>query len=274
MLRSCYSHPDYASAGKPVCDYEDPAARAALVDALAVDAHGCLGVLTGRQLPAEVARAGELLATVVGQDLEENDEGIFRIARRVAADRVISTVDPEARHGRKSFAHGFDGYKGHVGIDPDSEIITATTVTAGNTGDVGSAAALLAEDLPVGPNADPHGDAFDARPRRCRRRGCGGAADRLRRLGLRSRRAARDAGGGAGSDRLQGAATVGTGWNVRQGAVHRRSASGHGRLPGWSRCPAQAGRIRRPDGLLRPSCASCPLATQREERPDHQRRSL
>jgi len=40
---------------------------------------------------------------------------------------VISTVDPQARHGRKSTAHGFDGYKGHVGIDPDSEIITATT---------------------------------------------------------------------------------------------------------------------------------------------------
>jgi hypothetical protein len=26
-------------------------------------------------------------------------------------DRVISTVDPEARHGHKTAAHGFDGYK-------------------------------------------------------------------------------------------------------------------------------------------------------------------
>ena len=60
---------------------------------------------------------------------------MFRIARRVAPDRVISTVDPQARHGHKTAARGFDGYKGHVGIDPDSEIITATTVTAGNAGD-------------------------------------------------------------------------------------------------------------------------------------------
>lgn len=138
---------DYAWAGKPVCDYDDRAARAALVDALALDGHACLGVLAGRQLPGPVAQAGQLLATVLGQDLEESADGVFLIARRVAPDRVISTVDPQARHGRKSSAHGFDGYKGHVGIDPDSEIITATTVTAGNVGDAGAAAVLLAEDL-------------------------------------------------------------------------------------------------------------------------------
>jgi len=72
---------------------------------------------------------------------------VFRIARRVAKDRVISTVDPEARHGHKTAARGFDGYKGHVAIDPDSEIITATTATAGNTGDAEAAMDLLADDL-------------------------------------------------------------------------------------------------------------------------------
>jgi len=123
---------DYATAGKPACDYDDPVARATLVDGLAVDGHACLGVLAGRQLPGPVAQAGQLLATVLGQDLAENVDGQFLIARRVAPDRVISIVDPQARHGRKSCAHGFDGYKGHVGIDPDSEIITATAVTAGN----------------------------------------------------------------------------------------------------------------------------------------------
>jgi hypothetical protein len=35
----------------------------------------------------------------------------LRIARKVAKDRVISVVDPEARHGHKTSAHGFDGYK-------------------------------------------------------------------------------------------------------------------------------------------------------------------
>ena len=120
---------DYRAAGKPVCDYDDPAAREALVDALAKDARAVLVALDGRELAAAVAQAAALLAAVVGQDLDEDAEGVFRIARRVAKDRVISTVDPQARHGHKTSARGFDGYKGHVAIDPDSELITATTVT-------------------------------------------------------------------------------------------------------------------------------------------------
>jgi len=62
---------------------------------------------------------------------------------------VISTVDPQPRHGHKTSAHRFDGYKGHIAIDPDSEVITATTVTAGNAGDAASAGDLLAADLPA-----------------------------------------------------------------------------------------------------------------------------
>ena len=85
---------DYAAAGKPVCDYDDPAAREALVDALARDAMALLAVLDGRELAAEVDQAAQLLATVVGQDLDRDADGVFRIARRVATDRVISTVDP------------------------------------------------------------------------------------------------------------------------------------------------------------------------------------
>ena len=69
---------------------------------------------------------------------------MFRIARRVAKDRIISTVDPDARHGHKTSARGFDGYKGHVAVDPDSELIIATTVTAGNVGDGQAVDALLA----------------------------------------------------------------------------------------------------------------------------------
>ena len=83
---------------------------------------------------------------LVGQDLEETENGTYRIARRVAKDRVISTVDPEARHGHKTTARGFDGYKGHVAMDPDSEIITQTAVSVGNAGDA-SVAADLIEDL-------------------------------------------------------------------------------------------------------------------------------
>ena len=139
---------DYAGAGKPVCDYDDPTARQALVDALARDAMALVRALDARELAAEVDRAARLLATVVGQDLEHGTDGVFRIARRVATDRVISTVDPQARHGHKTSARGFDGYKGHLAADPDTEIVTATTVTAANAGDAEPAEVLLAHDLP------------------------------------------------------------------------------------------------------------------------------
>jgi hypothetical protein len=137
---------DYGSGGKPTCDWDDPAAREQLVAELAADGFACLGVLEGRHLTEPVDQLAALLATVLGQDLEEGDDGRFRIARRVAPDRVISTVDPDARHGHKTAARGFDGYKGHVAVDPDSEIITDTTVTAGNAGDA-SVATELIDDL-------------------------------------------------------------------------------------------------------------------------------
>jgi hypothetical protein len=147
---------DYASAGKPVCDYEDRQAREAMIDALAKDARALLGALDGRELSTGVAQAAALLATVVGQDLDGGEDGVFRIARRVAKDRVISTVDPDARHGHKTSARGFDGYKGHVAVDPDSELIVATTVTAGNVGDGQAVDALLADDLASG--EEPSGE--------------------------------------------------------------------------------------------------------------------
>ncbi|MGC8514486.1 MAG: transposase, partial [Acidimicrobiales bacterium] len=100
---------DYRVGGKPVCDWDDRVAREALVDALARDGFAALAVLDGRELSDGVGEAGELLATVLGQDLETTDDGVFRIARRVATDRVISIVDPEARHGHKTAARGFDG---------------------------------------------------------------------------------------------------------------------------------------------------------------------
>ena len=138
---------DYASSAKPMIDWDDEAAREALIDSRARDAHAALAVLDGRQLDPAMTQAATLLATVVGQDLEVGDDGTFRIARKVAKDRVISTVDPETRHGHKTAARGFDGYKGHAAIDPDSEIITATTVSAGNAGDASVAEELIADLL-------------------------------------------------------------------------------------------------------------------------------
>jgi hypothetical protein len=138
---------DYRGGGKPVADWEDADARAALVDALARDGEAMLAALEGEPLSPPLAEAATLLATVLGQDLEDGPDGRIRIARRVAPDRVISTVDPDARHGHKTDARGFDGYKGHVALDPDHELVTATAITAGNAGDASVALDLLADEL-------------------------------------------------------------------------------------------------------------------------------
>lgn len=144
---------DYLAAGKPACDWDDKPAREELIDALARDAYALLTLLDDLELDDEVLKAAQLLATVVGQDLEET-EGRFRIARKVAPDRTISTVDPEARHGHKTEARGFDGYKGHIAIDPDAEIITAAFVTSGNVADGTATKELLKETLAVAPVAE------------------------------------------------------------------------------------------------------------------------
>jgi len=148
----------YASRAKPQIDWDDPVAREELIDSRARDGFAVLAALDGRELADPVGQAAALLATVLGQDLETGEDGVFRIARRVAKDRVISTVDPDARHGHKTAARGFDGYKGHAAADPDSEIITATTVTPGNAGDATVAEDLIADLLgeqPKPPQAEP-----------------------------------------------------------------------------------------------------------------------
>ena len=126
---------DYTTPGKPPCDWDDPAEREALVDALVRDALAVLEVLDGVELTGTEADAVDTVAVVAGQDVEAGDDGVFRIVDGVARDRVISTVDPEARHGHKSRNRRFDGYKGHICIDPDSEIIEEVTVTPANAAD-------------------------------------------------------------------------------------------------------------------------------------------
>ncbi len=101
--------------------------------------------------------SGSLLATVVGQDLAEDENGIFRIVRKVAKNRVIRVVDPGARHGHKASSRSFDGYEGHIVLDPDSKTITKTVVTAGNAGDA-SVGEELIEDVLGGDDAS-HVDA-------------------------------------------------------------------------------------------------------------------
>jgi hypothetical protein len=86
--------------------------------------------------PGPVLDQVGLLALLAGQDVEPAEDSTdqfprWRIARRVAPERVISTVDPEARHVRKSRAVKKDGYKVHVVAEPDTGLIVDARASSG-----------------------------------------------------------------------------------------------------------------------------------------------
>jgi hypothetical protein len=85
------SDDDYTNAAKPQIDWDDQTARDALIDSRARDGYAMLALLEGHTLKQSLDQAARLLATVLGQDLVEDPDGVFRIARRVAPDRVLST---------------------------------------------------------------------------------------------------------------------------------------------------------------------------------------
>jgi hypothetical protein len=129
----CTGH-DYSKPGKPKIDWDDPAAKDALVSALVGDATAVLAAFAGAELAGPAAAALALLALVAGQDVEpaegsDGTDGRWRIARKVAEDRVISVTDPQARHTRKSPHARRDGYRAHVAADPETGIITDEKLT-------------------------------------------------------------------------------------------------------------------------------------------------
>lgn len=133
---------DYDTAGKPGVAWDDPVAKAALIDGLVRDALALLDALAPGA-GAEEQEALGLLALVAGQDVEQGDDGTWRIAQRVAADRVISTVDPDARHMHKSRSEYRDGYKAHVAVEPETGLITGCALTPANASDAANGVALL-----------------------------------------------------------------------------------------------------------------------------------
>ena len=149
---------DYSRPGKPEIAWDDAAARDALVSALVGDALTVLQHAAALELTDGQREALALLALVAGQDVEpaegsDGTDGRWRIARRVAPDRVISTVDPEARHAHKSRERRQDGYKAHVVVEPDTGRVTAAAGT-GASGAANSDAArgveLLEADTSIG----------------------------------------------------------------------------------------------------------------------------
>jgi hypothetical protein len=140
LVATCCTGYDYSRPGKPSIAWDDQAARDQLVSALVNDALALLVALDVEAITATGGKAVEavaLLALVAGQDVEpaegsDGTDGRWQIARKVAPDRVISTVDPQARHAHKSQHRRQDGFKAHLVVEPDTGLTTAAALTQVN----------------------------------------------------------------------------------------------------------------------------------------------
>ena len=139
--------------GSVELDWSDAKERRALVGQLVADARVALALasqaLRGFAKTAkhtqDLREARALLADLLAQDIEEEPEDGQgpQIRRGTARDRVLSTTDPEMRHGRKSHSKTFDGYKASVVAETTSGVILATDIRAGNVHDSEGAAQLV-----------------------------------------------------------------------------------------------------------------------------------
>src|SRR5216683_2843540 len=128
--------------GQADVDWTDPHARQQFLAEIVADADRLLAVVRGMRAglvedsaqDQELVAAAEVLARILGQDIERDDNGP-RLKHGVAPDRLISVHDPDMRHGRKSSSHRFNGHKAQVAVDTDSQLITAVEVLPGNAPD-------------------------------------------------------------------------------------------------------------------------------------------
>ena len=129
--------------GKAKIDWADASVRRAELGRLVSVARSVLDATADSD---ELAEARGLLERIIDQDIDvDADDGQGPAIRRgVAKDRVVSVVDPEMRHGRKSRSKRLDGYKAHIVTDHDNELILSVSTTAANVPDGPEAAGLIA----------------------------------------------------------------------------------------------------------------------------------
>ena len=117
---------------KPDCRWREKAERERMLTRVAQDAERALVAVEradGLLGDERVGEAHRLLRGLIGQDFDVDEDGIPRLHRGTRADRIISTVDPEMRHGRKSQHQRFDGYKlSAAATNSDTPLITAVDV--------------------------------------------------------------------------------------------------------------------------------------------------
>lgn len=139
---------DYARPGeKPDCRWRERAERERMLTRVAQDAELAARAVEqadGLLDREPIAAAHKLLRELIGQDFQTDDDGVPRLHRGTAAGRIISTVDTEMRHGRKSQHQRFDGYKLSAAVTNTREpLITAVHVAPASEQDGPQAKHLL-----------------------------------------------------------------------------------------------------------------------------------
>jgi transposase len=136
---------------KPAADWHDKAAREALLIEVATDAQRALrAVEHDDALAADeaVGEAARLLREIVGQEFELADDDHPRPRHGRQTRQIISAHDPEMRHGRKTNARRFTGYKLHAATDAQAPVLTAIAISPGNEHE-GHHATTLVEQQPA-----------------------------------------------------------------------------------------------------------------------------
>ena len=123
-------------------DWSDAQQRVGQLKVLVEDADAVLDLVTEHSDDAEVRSIGWLLVKILGDDIISDAQGQPQLGQGTAPDRIISLTEPEMRHGRKSQAHRFDGFKVVVSTDQSSEMIL-------DIGDVTASGSDGAHLLPV-----------------------------------------------------------------------------------------------------------------------------
>jgi hypothetical protein len=135
--------------GEAEVDWDDELSRQAFLQGIVADAQCLMQLAQARRAtlaeedPASqrIAAAGQLLGQLIDQDVDLAT-GQAKLKEGVSQDRIVAVHDPEMRHGRKSSSRRFDGHKAAIGVDAESQLITAVDVLPGNAADASPALPL------------------------------------------------------------------------------------------------------------------------------------
>jgi hypothetical protein len=120
---------------KAAIDWTDPPQRAAQLKVLVHDADAALDLAAAQADDPDVRSAGWMLTKILGDDVVTDEHGDPQIGQGTAPNRIISVTDPEIRHGHKSKAQRFDGFKTAVATEVETELILDVADLPATSGD-------------------------------------------------------------------------------------------------------------------------------------------